>query len=97
VYYSDELPAEPKKGDTHWGMMIDTPFYVQMASGGGRFLDIVGTNMVVKTRNGYTSQQWTYDYKSRTIKSVKYGKSWDIANSGKSNNMQVYNTNSKWF
>jgi hypothetical protein len=97
VWYADDMPPEPKKGDKKWGMKIETPFYVQHVSGSGRFLDVLGNNMVIKTRNGYTSQQWTFNWKTRTINNVKYGKSWDISNSGKGNNMQLYNTNSKWW
>jgi len=100
VVYADEMEAEPKKGDfnDHFGMHIERPFFVVSALSSERYLDILGRNMVIKTPNGRTSQQWYFDQKSRTIKSM-YRKnwSWDIAGSGKSNNMHAWNTNSKWW
>jgi hypothetical protein len=35
----------------------------------GRYLDIVGNNVVIKTPNSFDSQTWFFDYKTRTIKS----------------------------
>lgn len=74
------------------------PFYVVSARG-GRFLDIINnTNLVTKTRNGYKTQQWIFNHKTKTIQSVgKAGYSWDIQNAGRSSNMQVWKTNSGWF
>lgn len=59
---------------------------------------MIGRNMVIKTPNGRKSQEWYFDQKSRTIRSM-YRKnwSWDIQGAGRSSNMQAYNTNSKWF
>jgi hypothetical protein len=94
------LPPELKKGELNkdWGMKIDTPFYVISNLPDGRYLDILGNNMVIKRRNGFDSQKWFFDQKTRSIKSVRTpSKSWDIQNSGKAVNMQIYNTNSGWF
>jgi hypothetical protein len=94
------MPDPPKKGDfaKDWGMVIEEPFHVISNLPAGRYLDIVGRNMVIKTRNGFPSLEWYFDYKSRTIKSSRTKSySWDIQNAGRSSNMQVYNTNSGWF
>jgi hypothetical protein len=100
MVYADEMPAELKKGDMNedFGMLVDTPFQVITQLPSGRYLDLVGRNMVIKTRNGLTSQEWFFDQNTRTIKSMKNKAwSWDVQSAGKSNNMQVYNTNSRWF
>jgi len=56
--------------------------------GSGRYLDIVGNNMVLKRRNGFDTQKWYFDDKSQTIKSVAYkDKSWNIQNKGKDRNL----------
>ena len=52
--------------------------------------------MVIKTPNGLPSQEWFFDGKTKTIKSMRTKSySWNIKNSGRTNNMEVYNTNSK--
>jgi len=53
--------------------------------------------MAIKTRNGRKSQTWWFDQKSLTIKTRYNNQSFDIKTSGKTNNMQVYSTNGKWF
>ena len=53
--------------------------------------------MVIKTRNGRKTQTWYFDQKSLTIKTRNNNQSWDIKNAGKTNNMQVWSTNSGWF
>jgi len=64
-----------------------------------RYLDIIdGKNIVIKTPNGFDSQVWWFDQKSKTIKSLKYkDKSLDIEGAGKSGNMNVWQTNSRWW
>jgi len=53
--------------------------------------------MVIKRRNGQKGQIWYFDQKSLTIKTRINNKSWDIASAGKTNNMQIWSTNSGWF
>jgi len=100
IVYLDEVPAAPKRGDYNkdWGLKIGEPFFLQTSLPSGRYLDMIGRNMVIKTRNRYTSQMWYFDWRSKTIKSWKNkGWSWDIQNAGRSTNMQAWNTNSGWF
>jgi hypothetical protein len=56
-------------------------------------------NVVLKRyRRGRTEQQFFFDYRSKTIKSQRYkDRSFDIQNAGRSNNLQMYTTNSRWF
>jgi hypothetical protein len=43
-------------------------------------------------------QQFYLDGETKTIKSqTNKDQSWDIANSGKSTNMQIWKTNARWF
>ena len=100
IIYTDEMPAELKTGEMNkdWGFKVNTPFHVISNLPDGRFLDLVGRNMLIKTRNGLPSQSWFFDQKTRTIKSTRTKSySWDIQNAGRSSNMQAYNTNSGWF
>lgn len=100
IIYVDEMPAALKIGEENkdWGFKINSPFYVVSKKARGYFLDLLGNNMVMKTRNGMTSQQWYFDQKTRTIKSVRTpSKSWDIQSSGKASNLNVYSTNSGWW
>jgi hypothetical protein len=93
------MKPELKKGDFNgvFGMSIERPFYIVSALPDERYLDRIGYNMVIKTENGFNTQQWYFDQKSRTIKSVKDNRSWDIQGNGSQNNMRAYNTNSGWW
>jgi hypothetical protein len=53
--------------------------------------------MVIKTPNGRNTQVWWFDQASLTIKTKLNNQSFDIQNSGKTNNMQVWSTNSNWW
>jgi hypothetical protein len=67
------MPPTPKKGEMFalFGLKVDTPFHVISTLPDGRFLDLVGNNMLIKTRNGLPSQEFFFDYKTRTIKSQR--------------------------
>ena len=93
------MPAELKKGEMNkdWGFKIDTPFHVISNLPDGRYLDVVNSNMVIKRRNGFKGQQWYFDQKSRTVKSVLNNQSWTIQSSGKAKDLKIYSTNSEWF
>lgn len=73
IIYVDEMPAALKIGEENkdWGFKINSPFYVVSKKSRGYFLDLLGSNMVMKTRNGMKSQQFYFDQKTRTIKSVR--------------------------
>ena len=79
-------------------MVIERPFFVRSDLGKGRYLDILGRNMVIKTPNGFNTQQWWFDQKTKTIKNWQNkGWSWDIQGAGRQRNMQAWNTNGKWW
>jgi len=54
MVYVDEYKPEPVKGElnTDYNLVVERPFYVVSALGSGKYLDILGRNMVIKTRNG---------------------------------------------
>jgi len=55
--YADEMPAEPKKGELNkdFNFKVDTTFHVVSKLASGRYLDILGRNLVIKTANGRSS------------------------------------------
>jgi membrane carboxypeptidase/penicillin-binding protein PbpC len=100
VVYADEYPDEPKKGEMNekFGLYVERPFYIVTQLSSHRYLDLINNvNMVIKTPNGRNTQTWFFDQKTLTIKTQYNKKSWDIVSSGKTNKMQVYSTNTKWW
>lgn len=54
--------------------------------------------MVIKTRiGGSKTQVWYFDQRSMTIKTKLNNQSWDIKSAGRTNDMQIWTTNSGWF
>ena len=100
VIYADQYEKEPTKGQLNkkFGLYVERPFYVVSKLKSGRYLDLINNrNMVIKTRNGRKTQIWWFDQKSLTIKTKLNNQSWDIKSSGRTNNMQIWSTNSGWF
>ena len=100
LIYADEYKGEPVKGELNerFGLYVERPFYIISAHPDGRYLDLINNrNMVIKTRNARSSQTWFFDQKSLTIKTMYNKQSWDITSSGKSNNFQIWSTNSRWW
>jgi hypothetical protein len=99
VIYADKWKRDPIKGElnSEFGMVVERDFYVVSQMGSKRYLDILGRNIVIKIRNGRRTQKWWFDQKTLTIKSRNNNQSWDIQNSGRAVNMQVWSTNSNWW
>ena len=100
IVYIDDWKGEPGKGELNeeFGLYIERPFYIQSALPENRYLDLINNrNMVIKTRNGRNTQNWWFDQKTLTIKTKLNNQSWDIANSGRTQNMQIWSTNSNWW
>ena len=94
------MPAEPKKGELNerFGLYVERDFYIRSEMPDNRYLDLINNrNMVIKTKNGRKTQVWYFDQKSLTIKTRLNNQSWDIKSAGKTNNMQIWSTNSGWF
>jgi len=67
LYVSDAKP-EPTKGfNKEYGFHINRPFHIVSTLQTGRFVDVIGNKLVIKTQNGFDSQEWTFDWPSRSI------------------------------
>jgi hypothetical protein len=100
VVYVDEYEAEPTKGQLNkkFGLYVERDFYVVSALKDHRYLDLINNrNMVIKTRNGRKTQVWYFHQQSLTIRTRYNNQSFDIKNSGRTTNMQIWSTNSGWF
>jgi hypothetical protein len=56
-------PKPPGKGEMNkeYGLYVERPFYIISMCGEKRYLDVIGTNVVVKTPNEFDSQIWFFD------------------------------------
>lgn len=100
IVYADQWKPEPTKGQMNhdFGLYVERPFYIVSEMAKHKYLDEINGNIVIKTPNGYDTQKWFFDQKSRTIKNVKTPtKSFDIQSGGRTSNMQIWATNSGWF
>jgi hypothetical protein len=100
IMYVDEWKGEPVKGELNerFGLYVERPFYIVSQLSANRYLDLINNrNFVIKTPNGRSSQVWYFHQKSLTIRTKYNNQSWDIKNSGKTNNMQIWSTNSGWW
>ena len=70
LIYVDEMPDPPRRGELNsdFNFFVERPFYVVSGLDRGRYLDILGRNMVIKTPNGRNTQLWWFDQKTKTIK-----------------------------
>jgi len=99
IVYVKDMPDEPKKGEMNkdFNLKVDTPFHIVSKLKSGRYLDFLGRNLVIKTPNGRTSQIFYFHQLSKTIRTKVNHQSFDIQSSGRSNNMQLWSTNSGWW
>lgn len=100
IVFADELVIEYKKGELNpdFGFYVEREFSIATKMSSGRYMDVIDNGIVIKRRNGYKTQKWYFDQKSKTIKSVAYdSKSWSINSSGQNRNMNLYKTTGEWF
>jgi hypothetical protein len=100
IIYADQWKGEPTKGQLNkrFGLYVERDFYVVSKLPKGRYLDLINNrNQVIKVANGRRTQVWYFDQRSLTIKTRYNNQSWDIAGSGRSENMQIWSTNSNWW
>jgi hypothetical protein len=100
VIYVDEYEKEPTKGQLNkkFGLYVERDFYVISQLPDKRYLDLINNrNMVIKIPNGRRTQVWYFHQQSLTIRTRYNNQSWDIQSSGRTNNMQIWSTNSNWF
>jgi hypothetical protein len=100
VVYVEDYEKEPTKGQLNkkFGLYVERDFYVVSELSSHRYLDLINNrNMVIKTPNGRKTQIWYFHQQSLTIRTRYNNQSWDIKSAGKTNNMQIWSTNSGWF
>jgi membrane carboxypeptidase/penicillin-binding protein PbpC len=99
LIYKDKYPRDPRKGELNkdFGLYVDRTFYIRSEMRSKRYLDLIGSGFVIKTRNGRKTQQWWFDQKTLTIKTRYNNQSWDIQSSGKHANIRISGTNLKWW
>lgn len=80
IVYVDEWKDEPKKGEmnSEWGFRVESPFHIVSELPSHRYLDVLGSNIVIKTPNGMNTQTWYFDQKTKTVKNKKNNYSLDI-------------------
>jgi hypothetical protein len=94
------MPKALGKGDFHpdFGFIILTDFHIVTQLPSGRYIDLVSNNVVLKTPNGFNSQTWYFDHKSRTIRSRRTTSySLQINSSGNNPKIVITSTSSKWW
>jgi hypothetical protein len=81
-----------------FGLYVERDFYIVSAMPEGRYLDIINNrNLVIKTNNGRNTQKWYFHQLSKTIRTRLNNQSFDIKSAGRTNDMQIWSTNSGWF
>jgi hypothetical protein len=100
IVYVDQWKAAPGKGELNedFGLYVERPFHIVSQLPDNRYLDHINNrNMVIKTPNGRNTQEWYFHQQSLTIRTKYNNQSWDIKNSGKTKDMQIWSTNSQWW
>jgi hypothetical protein len=95
----DTLKPELQKGAwwPQFGFFINKEFSIKTKAGSGRYLDVVGDQILIKTRSTSKTQKWYFDYSSRTIRNAHTKKSMSISSSGRGNRFMVWKTTSEWW
>jgi hypothetical protein len=100
VVYVEDYEKEPTKGQLNkkFGLYVERDFYVVSQLPDNRYLDLINNrNFVIKTPNGRRTQVWYFHQQSLTIRTRLNNQSWDIKSAGRTNDMQIWSTNSVWF
>jgi hypothetical protein len=99
LVYVDDMLAEPKKCEMNkdFGFLVDCNFHIATKMNSRRYLDRIGNNVVLKTPNNRNTQLWYFHQSSRTIRSRYQNYSFNIDSNGRSHNLGVTSTNSRWW
>jgi type IV secretory pathway VirD2 relaxase len=100
IVYADEWKGEPGKGELNedFGLYVERDFYVVSEMKSNKYLDLINNrNFVLKTANGRKTQVWYFHQQTLTIRTRYNNQSWDIKSSGKTSDMQIWSTNSRWW
>jgi len=95
ILYVDAAKPVPTSGFSKlWGMYINRPFHIVTQMSSGRFIDYISNRLVIKTPNKRPTQEFYFDYATRTIRCKGYNNyAIDIRNT----NAYGYGVNSYWY
>ena len=95
VLYLDAAKPVPTKGFSKvWGMYINRPFHIVTQMTSGRYMDYVSNRLVIKTPNERATQEFYFDYVTRTIRCKGYN---DYALDIRNTAAYGYGVNSYWY
>lgn len=98
--YVDAMKPDPKKGELNrdFGLYVERPFFIVSQLGKHRYLDMIGHKLVIKIPNNRKTQQFWFDQKTKTIKSMN-NKNWSftIESSGGSRVIRMWHARAQWF
>jgi hypothetical protein len=101
VVYQDQYPGDQKKGELNkeFNLNCERPFYLVNGLRSERYLDYVDNrNLVIKTQNGFNSQEFYFDCKEKCIRSVKERSfCWSMDKKGGSSNMKLESAQLHWY
>jgi hypothetical protein len=98
--YVDEWKGEPQKGELNerFGLYVERDFHIVSQLPENRYMDVIETRKLsIKVPNGRRSQVFYFHQQSYTIRTRWNNQSFDIKSSGKTNEMQLWSTNSGWW
>jgi hypothetical protein len=78
-------------------MYIEKEFSITTKLASGRYIDVLGDQLALKTRLETDTQKWYFDFKSRTVINKGTKKSMGIQNSGSGKKINTWKTTSEWF
>jgi hypothetical protein len=95
IVYVDQMGEDKRRVVD--GFRVDTPFYIQSRMPMKRVIG--GTSYVyMQTLTRAKTQQWKYDLKTKTIKSIQYPTySLHVYSNGNGPYVQITTTNARWF
>jgi hypothetical protein len=100
IMYVDEWKGEPQKGELNerFGLYVERDFHIVSQLPENRYMDVIETRKLsIKVPNGRRSQVFYFHQQSYTIRTRWNNQSFDIKSSGKTNEMQLWSTNSGWW
>jgi len=96
IKYIDEMGNRTTKGfNKERGLYINRPFYIESKLWLQRVISVAGgKNLVIQSRTDKKHQQWYFDQKTKTIKSVEFK---DRSIDARSGSIYAQPTDARWY
>jgi len=94
--YTDAMEKQPTKGqlNKYFNLYVERPFHIVSQLQSGRYLDLVSNQVKMKTPNGFDSQLWWFDQRTKTIRNgLEKNKCLDKRHTS----VYVYPSNGQWY